>query len=324
MDNETEHQPEQPREKSPARMALNRQQKSQHLQRLHSQIDKSRIRSKRKPSRFFVDNEYVHGGYLATFPDSCNSIFTAILVHCNTETQAAYPSIETIKDLSGCTNRNTLIKGIKLLEEYGIIRVIRSKEIFNMVNLYVFQSTRCWKPIPGWKEKMDKYNNKAQYQFTTHRSIKKPDYRSNRDDTLTNLRDNSPNTLTSIGDVLRKMQRLQEPDSVAIQEHSLHSVVGPEKIEPFPVNTGKIREPQPDTTGEIQAYRGNTSDTAIDENLAVLKREKTADEVEHPPFIKREKGTEDPFINGEKWTDEGTNNMGHDLNDQNIKSAYEH
>lgn len=32
---------------------------------------------------------------------------------------------------------------------------------------------------------------------------------------------------------------------------------------------------------------------------------------------------EPPFINGEKWADQGTNNMGHDLNDQNFKSAYE-
>lgn len=323
MNNETERQPDQPREKSPARMALNRQHKSHQLERLHNQIDKSRIRPKRKPSRFFVDNEYVHGGYLATFPDSCNSIFTAILVHCNTETQAAYPSIETIKDLTGCTNRNTLIKGIKLLEEYGIIRVIRSKEVFNMVNLYVFQSVRCWKPIPGWKEKMDKYNNKAQYQFTPHRSIKMPVYRSNRDDTLTNLRDNSPNTITSIGDILRKMQGPLKPDSVAIQEHSLHSVVGPEQGEHFPVNTGKLREPKPDTTGEIQAYRSNTSDTTIDQEVTVNKREKTVDETSNPPFIKRDKGTEDPFINGEKWADEETNNMGHRMNDPNIKSAYE-
>jgi len=196
------------------------------------------------------------------------------------------------------------MKAIATLQEYGIISVLKTKG-FNMVNVYGFQAVQYWKPIPGWKEKLDKYKNKSQYQFTKHRSNKREEYRSNRDDTLTNLNDNSPNTITSIKDVLEKAKQkwqVQIPqEKVAIQEPSLHSVVGPAKHEPLPVIAGNLRE-----------GRSNTSDTTISEDLTVYKREIT---VEKPP--------ERPFINGEKWVDQGTNNMGHDMNDQTIKSSYE-
>jgi hypothetical protein len=193
------------------------------------------------------------------------------------------------------------MKALSILESYGIIGILKTKG-FNMVNVYAFQATRYWKPIPEWKERMEKYRNKSQYQFTPHRSNKREEYRSNRDDTLTNLRDNSSNNITSIGDILKRMQSQQGPNSVAIQEPSLHSVDGRAKHEPLPVIAGNLRED-----------RSNTSDTTIDQEITVNKREKTVDIVEDPPFI-----------NGEKWVDEGTNNMGHNLNDQNIKSAYEH
>jgi hypothetical protein len=199
-------------------------------------MDKSKLRTKRKPSRFFVENEYVHGGYVAKLPTACSKIYYVLSVHCNNETQVAFPSISTIQEMSGCTNRNTTLKAIATLQEYGIIGIIKTKG-FNMVNVYAFQATRYWKPIPGWKEKMDRYKNKAQYQFTPHRSNKKPDYRSNRDATLTNLNDNSSNNITNIKDILRKkMQEMGMPipgEEVAIQEPSLHSVVGPAKHEPL-------------------------------------------------------------------------------------------
>lgn len=233
-------------------MALNQNQKNANLQKQIREMDRSKIRTKRKPSRFFMENEYVHGGYAATLPDTCTTIYTVLSVHCNNETQVAFPSITKIQELSGCTNRNTTIKSLSILESYGIIGILKTKG-FNMVNVYAFQATRYWKPIPGWKEKMDKYKNKSQYQFAPHRSDKRHDYRGNRDDTLTNLNDNSSNNITSIGDILRRMQSQQGPNSVAIQEGSLHSVDGRAKHEDLPVITGKLRE-----------YRSITSDTTIE------------------------------------------------------------
>jgi hypothetical protein len=285
-------------------MALNQNQKNANLRKQIEQMDKSKLRTKRKPSRFFIENEYVHGGYIAALADACTKIYLVLSVHCNNETQVAFPSISTIQELSGCTNRNTTIKAIATLQEYGIVGILKTKG-FNMVNVYAFQATRFWKPIPGWKEKMDRYRNKSQYQFTRHRSNKKPDYRSSRDDTLTNLNDNSPNTITNIKDVLRKkMQEMGMPipgEEVAIQEPSLHSVVGPAKHEPFPVIAGNLREP-----------RSNTSDTAINEDSTVKKGWKNGEATPEPVFS-----------DVQLEVDERTNNMGHNLNDQNIKSAYE-
>ena len=306
MDNEQEVTPlwHNERQKSPARVALNQNQKNANLRKQIDDMDRSRIRTKRKPSRFFVENEYVHGGYVATLPTACSKIYYVLSVHCNNETQVAFPSISKIQELSGCTNRNTTMKAVATLQEYGIVGILKTKG-FNMVNVYTFQATRYWKPIPGWKEKMEKYKNRAQYQFTRHRSNKKPDYRNSRDDTLTNLNDNSPNTLTNIKDILRqKMQEMGMPipgEQVAIQEPSLHSVVGPAKQEPFPVIAGNLREP-----------RSNTSDTAINEDSTVKKGWKNGEATPEPLFS-----------SAYERTDDGTNNMGHDPNDQNIKSAYE-
>lgn len=283
-------------------MALNQNQKNANLQKQIREMDRSKIRTKRKPSRFFVENEYVHGGYVATLPPACSRIYYVLSVHCNNETQVAFPSISTIQIMSGCTNRNTTIKALGILQEYGIVGILKTKG-FNMVNVYAFQAVRYWKPIPGWKEKMEKYNNKSQYQFTRHRSNKQPDYRSSRDDTLTNLNDNSPNNITNIKDLLRKkMQEMGMPipgEEVAIQDPSLHSVVGPAKQESIPVIAGNLRE-----------HRSNTSDTTINEDSTIKKRWKMGDDTSEPPF-------------SSAYEEAETNNMGHRPNDPNIKSAYE-
>jgi hypothetical protein len=249
-----------------------------------------------------MENEYVHGGYAATLPNSCTRVFLGLSVHYNNETQVAFPSIDTIQTFSGCTNRNTVIKAIKILQEYGIIGVLKTRG-FNMVNIYYFQAVKYWKPIPGWEEKLKKYRNKQQYQIYRKRSIKKPEYRSGRYDTLTNLNENSPNTITNIGDVLRKkMQEMGMPmpeQKVAIQEPSLHSVVGPAKHDPIPVITGNLRE-----------YRSSTDDTAVYEDSTVKKGWKNGEPTPEPPISSAYEPVE-------------TNNMGHRPNDPNIKSAYE-
>ena len=249
-----------------------------------------------------MENEYVHGGYVATLPNSCTRIYLVLSVHCNNETQVAFPSITKIQGMSGCTNRNTTIKALSILESYGIIGKLKTKG-FNMVNVYAFQAIRYWKPILGWKEKLEQYNNRPQYQFAPHRSNKKEEYRSNRDDTLTNLSDNSSNNITNIKDVLMKrMQELKIPmpeDTVAIQDGSLHSVDGRAKHEHLPVIAGNLRE-----------YRSNTSDTTIEQN--------PSPSVDNTTQKQRYRS-----ITDDTTVEKITNNMGHDMNDPNIKSAYE-
>lgn len=240
----------------------------------------------------------MHGGYLATLSKLCTSVYIALLVHCNTESQAAFPSITTIQELVGSKNRSSIIKAIRILEGCGIIGVTRADGMFNMVNLYTFHASELWLPVPNWNRKIKISEAPPQLQKQKPRSYNKRPYRSDDNETLTNLRENSPNSLTSIGDVLkRQMQKWQIPESVAIREPSGDTVVRPPDEAAVPVIAGNLRE--------------NRSD----DNVTAIKQS--------PPFINGEKRSEEPFINGEKWADEGTNNMGHDLNDQNIKSAYE-
>jgi len=289
------------RDKSKSRQDLNQNQKKAYLHKLHSKIDPSKLRKKNKPSRFFIDNEYVHGGYLATLSKLCTSVYMALLVHCNTETQAAFPSITTIQELVGSKNRSSIIKAIRILEGCGIIGVTRADGMFNMVNLYTFHASDLWLPVPNWNRKIKISEAPPQLQKQKPRSYNKRPYRSDDNGTLTNLRENSPNSLTSIGDVLkRQMQKWQiqiPEEKVAIQTPSGDTVIHPEKDPLLPVITGNLRE-----------HRSDDNVTTIEQS---------------PPFINGEKRSEDPFINGEKWIDQGTNNTGHDPNDQTIKSAYE-
>lgn len=225
----------------------------------------------------------------------------ALLVHCNTNSQAAFPSITTIQELVGSKNRSSIIKAIRILEGCGIIGVARADGMFNMVNLYTFHASELWLPVPNWNRKIKISEAPPQLQKKKPRSYNKRPYRSDDNETLTNLRKNSPNSLTSIGDVLkRQMQKWQIPEnqeSVAIREPSGDTVVRPSNEETVPEIAGNLRE-----------NRSDDNVTAIEQG---------------PPINNGGKRGEDPFINGEKWADEGTNNMGHDLNDQNIKSAYE-
>lgn len=233
----------------------------------------------------------------------------ALLVHCNTESQAAFPSITTIQELVGSKNRSSIIKAIRILEGCGIIGVTRADGMFNMVNLYTFHASELWLPVPNWNRKIKISEAPPQLQKQKPRSYNKRPYRSDDNGTLTNLRENSPNSLTSIGDVLkRQMQKWQVPESVAIQGHSGDTVVRPD-------NTGKIQEEAITNPQLLPEIAGNLRENRSDDNVTAIEQS--------PPINNGEKRGEDPFINGEKWVDEGTNNMGHNLNDQNIKSAYE-
>jgi len=256
------------RDKSKTRKDLNHNQKKAYLNRLHDKIDRSKLRKKNKSSRFFVDNEYVQGGYLATLSKLCTSVYMALLVHCNTESQAAFPSITTIQELVGSKNRSSIIKAIRILEGYGIIGVTRADGMFNMVNLYTFHSSELWLPVPNWNRKIKISEAPPQLQKQHPRSYNKRPYRSDDNETLTNLRKNSPNSVTHIGDVLRERFRMpRSQESVAILDPSGDTVVRQPSEVAFPEITGKLREP-----------RSDDNVTAIEQN---------------PPFKNGEKRSED-------------------------------
>ena len=120
----------------------------------YKEVDKSILRKKDKSNRFFVDNEYIEKGFMSTLPLTTSAVFFTILKHSNTKTQCAFPSIKTICRLSGVKNRNYVITSIRILEEFNIMKVIRSKGGINDPNLYAFVDPRLWERInPYWKNK---------------------------------------------------------------------------------------------------------------------------------------------------------------------------
>ena len=233
------------------------------IQELQLMVDRSKLRGKRKVTRFFVDNEYVENGYMEKLPKLCTLAYQGLLFHCNTETQTAWPSFKTLIKHTGEKNRNYISNALRLLKECGIIGVVQCKKGFKTLNLYYFQSTDYWKSLDHLSKRIKLTDSLAQYPDVTLRSIKRRGVRRKNVDTLTNQINNNPNSLTSIGDVLaRRMQKFQRGPEVAIPEGSGNTVVRTAYEGDVEVST--IHSDSPDTPeekGEKTAIRSISEDT---------------------------------------------------------------
>lgn len=278
------------------------------IEELKNQIDRAVLRGKRKPTRFFMENEFVSEGYMEKLPKLCTLVYCAILKHGNTETQVAWPSLTTIQDLTGEKNRNYVANAVRLLVECSILGMVQAKTGFKTLNLYYFKSVDFWKSIAHVTKRLKLKDSVVQYPDVRLRSIRKPRNRSINVDTLTNQNNKSPNSLTSIGDVLKgRMQKWQVPPSVAIPEASGHSVVRTEEERQYPWRQ-KQEGPyegvdSPDRSGELQDNRSIPEDTthipAITGNLREPNSVETPEET--PPLGSISIDTaEPPLKNGEK------------------------
>lgn len=246
------------KEKSPKRVAKFGEFKNTHLQQARSEINPDTLRNKKKPNRFVIDNEYVKNHYMAKFPPLCTLVLSALLVHCNTERQDAFPSILTIKEHTGCTNIRSVISALRILEAYGIVSIRRSKRGIKAVNVYFFRSARLWRPLSKDMKKIKLTDPLPQWQNPVHSTGRKENYRTSTTANLTNLKDNYNNKIQNIGDILRERFKMPEdPSKVAIPEPSSNTVGNAEKAEDMKVEV-------PDKTGEIQAYRTGTNANSID------------------------------------------------------------
>jgi hypothetical protein len=142
------------------------ERKTSNANKAYKQIDKTILRKKDKATRFFVDNEYVEKGYLAALPHQTTSVYIALIKHCNTKTQSAFPALKTLQKLAGIKNRNSLISSISLLEDLNIIQVVRTKGGVNCPNHYGFVNSNYWVEINPYYRK-HKFRIK-QYQKNRH------------------------------------------------------------------------------------------------------------------------------------------------------------
>lgn len=279
-------------------------------------IPREYFRPKDKPTRFFKDNEYVTGGYLAYLPRICTAVYDALLFHCNTETQSAFPGIETLLDLTGEKNPNTVSTAVHILESYGIIGILRQAGRFGRSNLYVFQDVRYWKAVDKSKGRI----KIKDWQTGTYQKNAGLDINSgvgaNENDKLTNLNKNYPNGLTnlmkSLSDKMNVNSKANTRRPLAIPDGSTHSVVQTAYEGDIPWRRSerediKIDNNSPDNAGEMQIKD--------DINIDIIETDKTGKKREEDSI---NLDIIEPLENGEKMVDDEKTIYLDDIRDEDI------
>lgn len=107
------------------------------------------IRDNRQKEWFWLDNEYLNG-YARLLGASCTVVYLSLCRHVDNSTQKCYPSMKLIAEENGIGER-TVIRAIKTLEEWNIIRVYRSKNNKGTQNnnVYVLTAKSVWKKKPS-------------------------------------------------------------------------------------------------------------------------------------------------------------------------------
>lgn len=93
----------------------------------------SNIRSSKKKTRFYVDNEILEKYGQILKPQGI-AIYCALARHANSKTQACFPSYPRIMKMAGVGKRNTISKYLKILEKEGLVLVDRNKK--RVSNIY--------------------------------------------------------------------------------------------------------------------------------------------------------------------------------------------
>ena len=298
--------------------------KRSKAERYAYEIPSERKRPKDKPTRFFKDNEYVDNYYLAKLPPLCTTVLDALLKHCNTETQVAFPSLETIMELVGEKNPRSTSRAIHILEEYGIIIALRGLPGFGRSNLYVFQSSNYWKPIDKNMKRLRISTWKPTHQKSKADDIKSDEQSSklNENDNLTNLNNNSPkelnNLMRSLADQMsvNKRQRLAIPNpsgnidyvppwrrdegNLGKNRDKNAAYAGEMQDQSIPVNTGKLRERSiinfDNIESEITVKKRAEDDINID-NIQPLKNGQKKAELDEIERNKAEEPTNPLYLN---------------------------
>lgn len=140
------------------------------------------VRDNRQKEWFWLDNEYLNG-YARLLGASCTVVYLSLCRHSDNNTQQCFPSMKLIAEENGISER-TVIRAIKTLEEWNIVRVHRRKNNKGTqeVNVYTLTSKTVWKSKPSdivsYGKPSDKseenrvtqsHKNKTQFNKTTFR-----------------------------------------------------------------------------------------------------------------------------------------------------------
>ena len=108
-----------------------------------------KIRDLRKKEKYSLDDAYLNG-YARLCGIFSTGVYNSLCRHANYETQECWPEIEKIaEELS--ISKNSVIRGIKALEFWGIVKVSREKNPLTKRqknNIYTLTDKSEWKPKP--------------------------------------------------------------------------------------------------------------------------------------------------------------------------------
>ncbi len=106
------------------------------------------VRDRRKPKRLYIDNVFFRGGYAAKVGPYGIAIYAALAMHADNYTQEAWPSYNTLADLTGMSRRQ-VIRKVAELAELNLVAIetrINSKKFYDS-NVIALLDDSEWKKI---------------------------------------------------------------------------------------------------------------------------------------------------------------------------------
>ena len=82
-----------------------------------------RVRDRRKPRRYYVDNKFIRGGYAAIVGPYGLAVYSVLAMHADADDQNAWPSHATIAQLTGMSRRQSIRK-VAELEALNVVQVM--------------------------------------------------------------------------------------------------------------------------------------------------------------------------------------------------------
>lgn len=108
-----------------------------------------KVRDLRKKEQYKIDDEYLNG-YARLCGIYATVVYNSLSRHAEFATQQCWPSIKTICEQHNISNKS-VIKGIKELEKWGIIKIIKEKDDKTkrqLNNIYILLDKSEWKEKP--------------------------------------------------------------------------------------------------------------------------------------------------------------------------------
>lgn len=106
---------------------------------------KFKIRDLRKKDQYKIDDAYLNG-YARLCGIYATAVYNSLSRHANFYTQESFPSIEKISEQHNIS-KPSVIKGIKELEKWGIVKIIKEKDEKTkrqLTNVYILADKTEW------------------------------------------------------------------------------------------------------------------------------------------------------------------------------------